>query len=136
MVSFHITYAGDLRCEVTHDPSKVTLVTDAPTDNQGRGESFSPTDLVCTGLGVCILTTMGIAHHKDPLPLNGARAYVETHMSTDAPRRIARIVVRIEFGRGIPVHRRASLERIASTCPVARSLHPDIIQEVSFIYPD
>jgi putative redox protein len=136
MVSYHITYKGGLRCELTHDPSGVTIVTDAPVDNHGTGENFSPTDLVSVGLGVCILTTMGIAIQNNPVPLDGSRAYVEKHMSTDPPRRIARIVVQISFGPGIPKDRRATLERIAHTCPVARSLHPDIVQDVSFTYPD
>jgi putative redox protein len=136
MVSYHIVYQGGLRCEATHDPSRVKIVTDAPLDNHGRGESFSPTDLVTAGLGVCMLTTMGIAIQKENISLDGSRAYVEKHMSTDPPRRIARIVTRIDFAPGIPKDKRLYLEHIAHTCPVVRSLHPDIVIDVEFSYPD
>jgi putative redox protein len=136
MVSYHIVYQGGLRCEATHDPSKVRIVTDAPVDNHGRGESFSPTDLVTAGLGVCMLTTMGIAVEKENVNLNETRMYVEKHMSTDPPRRIARIVARIDFASGIPEEKRSYLEHIAHTCPVVKSLHPDIIIDLTFSYPD
>jgi putative redox protein len=136
MVSFHTTYQGALRCEATHDPSGVTIITDAPTDNQGRGESFSPTDLVATGLGVCMLTTMAIAARKESVVLDGSRLYVEKHMSADPPRRIVKTVVKIEFVPGIVKDRRAFLENIARTCPVAQSIHPDIHVDITFSYPD
>lgn len=136
MVSYHILYQGGLRCEASHDPSQVRIVTDAPVDNHGRGESFSPTDLVTTGLGVCMLTTMGIAVQKEKIILDGSRAYVEKHMSTDPPRRIAKIVIRIDFAPGIPEGRRSYLEHVAQTCPVVRSLDPDIIIDLKCSYPD
>lgn len=136
MVSYHIVYSGQLRCEATHDPSKVKIVTDAPVDNHGLGESFSPTDLVATGLGVCILTTIGIAVQKEHIDLDGSRVYVEKHMSSDPPRRIAKIVVRIEFVPGVPKDRRPHFEEIARTCPVAKSIHPDILVDLQLLYPD
>ena len=136
MVSYHIVYQGGLRCEATHDPSQVKIVTDAPVDNHGRGESFSPTDLVAVGYGLCIIITMGIAVQNEKIVLDGSRVYVEKHMSTDAPRRIAKIVVKIDFVSGIPRDRRAYLERIAHTCPVAKSLHPDVAIDLKFNYPD
>ena len=136
MVSYHIVYQGGLRCEATHDSSKTKIVTDAPVDNHGRGESFSPTDLVATGLGVCMLTMMGIAVQNENIELDGSRLYVEKHMSTDPPRRIAKIVVRIDFAPGIPRDRRPYLERIAYTCPVAKSLHPEIVIDLKCFYPD
>lgn len=136
MVSYHISYEGRLRCEATHDPSQVRIVTDAPTDNHGRGESFSPTDLVAAGLGVCMLTTMGIALQKENIILDGSRVYVEKHMSTDPPRRIAKIILKIEFAPGIPKDRRAYLEQVARTCPVARSIHPETDIDLIFSYPD
>lgn len=136
MVSYHIVYTGGLRCDATHDSSQTTIVTDAPVDNHGRGEKFSPTDLVATGLGVCMLTTMGIAVQKEHVVLDGSRAYVEKHMSSDPPRRIARVVVRIEFVAGISHEHRSRIEHIARTCPVARSLHPDIVIDLDFRYPD
>ncbi len=136
MVSYHIVYSGQLRCEATHDPSKVKIVTDAPVDNHGLGESFSPTDLVATGLGVCILTTIGIAVQKEHIDLDGSHVYVEKHMSSDLPRRIAKIVVRIEFVAGVPKDRRPQFDQIARTCPVAKSIHPDISVDLQLLYPD
>ena len=136
MVSYHIIYNGGLRCEAIHDPSQVKIITDAPIDNHGRGESFSPTDLVTVGYGLCIVTTMGIAVQNENIVLDGSQVYVEKHMSTDPPRRIAKIVVRIDFVPGIPRDRRPYLERIAYTCPVAKSLHPDVAFELKFTYPD
>lgn len=127
---------GKLRCKATHGPSGVELVTDAPTDNQGRGESFSPTDLVVTALATCEVTTMGIVASRDHVTLDGTRVFAEKHMSTDAPRRIARIVVRMDFPPGIPKHYREKLELTARTCPVARSLHPDVTLDLAFSYPD
>jgi putative redox protein len=112
------------------------MVTDAPVDNHGRGESFSPTDLITAGLGVCMLTTMGIAIQKENIILDGSRVYMEKHMSADPPRRIAKIVARIDFVPGIPQDRRSYLEHIAYTCPVVRSLHPDIVIDLKFTYPD
>ena len=136
MVPYHIVYTGQLRCEATHDPSGVEIITDAPTDNHGRGESFSPTDLVAAGLGVCMLTTIGIATQNEQINLGGSRVYVEKHMSADPPRRIAKIVVRIEFVAGIAEDQRPRIEHIARTCPVAKSIHPDISVDVQFTYPD
>ena len=136
MVPQSFLYIGELRCKATHGPSGVELVTDAPTDNQGRGESFSPTDLVVTALATCQITTMGIVARRDNVALDGTKVIAEKHMSTDAPRRIARIVVRMNFPFGIPVHHREKLELIARTCPVALSLHPDIAVDVAFSYPD
>lgn len=136
MVSFHLTYTGALRCEAVHDPSGTRIVTDAPTDNHGRGQNFSPTDLLATSLGVCILTTIGIAIRNENFVIDGSQAYVEKHMSTDPPRRVQRIVVRIDFAPGIPPERRAFVEHIARTCPVARSLNPEIVADLEFVYPD
>jgi putative redox protein len=136
MVSFHLVYEGHLRCEAAHDASGVRIVTDAPVDNHGRGGSFSPTDLVATGLGVCMLTTIGIATQDEQITLDGSRVYVEKHMSADPPRRIARIVVRIEIAAGIAKDQRSRIEHIARTCPVAKSIHPDISVDLQFAYPD
>jgi putative redox protein len=136
MVPFTIAYQGDLRCELTHGPSGATVITDAPVDNHGKGQSFSPTDLVAAGLGVCMVTVMGIAARRDGVRLEGARARVEKHMTTALPRRIAKVVVRFEMPAGIARERRAALEQAAHTCPVSLSLHPEIVQDVSFAYPD
>ena len=136
MVSQSFVYLGDLRCSATHGPSNVELVTDAPTDNKGRGESFSPTDLVVTAVVTCKLTTMGIEARRDHVTLDGTRVYAEKHMSTDAPRRITRIVVKIDFPPSIPKSYREKLEYTSRTCPVVRSLHPDVTLDESFSYPD
>ncbi len=136
MVPQSFVYLGELRCKARHGPSDVELVTDAPTDNQGRGESFSPTDLVVTALATCKVTTMGIVAWRDNVRLDGTKVYAEKHMSTDAPRRIVRIVVTIDFPHGIPRRYREKLEITARTCPVAKSLHPDVIVDVTFSYPD
>ena len=136
MVPQSLMYIGELRCRATHGPSKVELVTDAPTDNQGRGESFSPTDLVITAMASCQVTTMGIVAQRDNVALDGTKVYAEKHMSTEGPRRIVRIVIRIDFPAGISREYRAKLENTARTCPVARSLHPDILVDQTFLYPD
>ncbi len=133
-VAFTLAYQGDLRCMARHEPSGTTLITDAPLDNQGRGESFSPTDLVATGLGVCMFTIMGIVARRDGIALAGASARVEKHMTSTPPRRIERIVVRFTLPATIPVSDRDKLERAARTCPVALSLHPDSVQDVAFTY--
>jgi putative redox protein len=136
MVPFSILYNGDFRCTSTHGPSQTILATDAPKDNHGRGESFSPTDLAATSLATCIMTTMAILTRNDGIVLNGMRAEVEKHMTSTAPRRIAKIVVRIHLPTGIKADVRPRLERIAHQCPVALSLHPEVQQEITFIYPD
>lgn len=126
MVKISGEYLGDLHCTAAHGPSGRTLETDAPVDNQGRGETFSPTDLMATALGTCILTTMGIVARRLNLDLKGARFEVSKEMSTDLPRRIVGLATHI----WLPVPRRADpddvLERTARTCPVHKSLHPGI----------
>ncbi len=136
MVQCKIEYKGDLRCEAMHGPSRTVLSTDAPVDNQGKGESFSPTDLVATALGACMMTIMGIAARRENIPLQETSVHVEKHMSTDAPRRISKIVVRFDLTPGIPAAKRQALERAAQACPVAKSLHPDVEVLLSFHYPD
>jgi putative redox protein len=136
MVTFSITYDGGLRCTATHGPSGAVLSTDAPKDNHGRGEAFSPTDLTATALATCVLTTMAIQTRNDGIVLDGIQAAVEKHMTTTPPRRVARLVVRLRMPPGIAAEHRPRLERIAHACPVALSLHPDLVQEISFTYPD
>jgi putative redox protein len=136
MVAQSLTYIGGLRCELTHTPSKTKLITDAPTDNHGRGESFSPTDLVISALASCIVTTMAIGVEPEGLNLHGTAIHAEKHMSTDPPRRISKIVMKLDFAKGIPQNQRSRLEHIARTCPVQRSIHPDIVVELVFNYPD
>lgn len=134
MVAQSIRYLGTLRCEATHGPSARVVVTDAPTDNHGKGESHSPTDLVCTALATCMLTTVGIVAQRDGITIDGATAAVEKHMTATAPRKIARIVVRITLPAQVPAEHRAKLERAAHQCPVALSLHPEVEQAVTILW--
>lgn len=125
-------YLGDLRVHAIHAPSGTVLHTDAPIDNHGKGESFSPTDLVATALLACMGTIMGIQGRTLGIELKGMRLSVEKHMTTQPPRRIARLVVRIDMPAGVPVDARQKLERAAAACPVHHSLHPDIVTEVTW----
>ena len=127
-------YAGQLRTEATHVASGTTIQTDAPTDNHGRGEAFSPTDLVSTALGACMMTIMGIVAERHQIDLVNTTYDVVKHMSTDTPRRIVQIDISFKMPAGLAPANRALLERAAFTCPVALSLHPDIKQNVTFSY--
>ncbi|MDX5347699.1 MAG: OsmC family protein [Hymenobacteraceae bacterium] len=127
-------YAGNLRTEATHIASNNTVITDAPVDNNGRGEAFSPTDLVCAALGSCMMTIMGIVAERNQINLEGMRIETTKLMASD-PRRIAEVI--LEFH--MPDHEfsnkeKAILENAALTCPVALSLHPDVKQMVHFHY--
>lgn len=134
MVQIDIQYLGDLRCEATHGPSGTKLVTDPPVDNEGRGESFSPTDLAATSLGSCMLTIMGIAARRHEIDLQGTRVTVGKIMSAEPPRRIAKLVVRFEIPLPEDHPKRRLLESAASSCPVHLSLHPSIEQDVEFCW--
>jgi putative redox protein len=136
MVEIEVTYQGGLHAVSRHGPSGVELETDAPKDNEGRGESFSPTDLVATALASCVLTTMGIVARRHQWPLDGARARVEKHMTATPTRRIARLPVRIEMPAGLNAEARTVLERTARTCPVHESVRADIERPMTFVYPD
>ena len=103
------------------------MLTDAPVDNQGKGEAFSPTDLAATALATCILTILGIQAKSLGADFRGARIEVEKHMTTLVPRRIARLDVHITMPAGIPEDTRARLIRAAEACPVKQSLHPDVV---------
>ncbi len=137
MVEINIEYQGDLRCQATHHPSGGELVTDAPVDNQGKGESFSPTDLLATALASCISTIMGIyADRHEDLDLTGLNIKIEKHMSAEAPRKIAKLPMVINFPSGINDKHRSALEEIVQHCPVHRSLDPSIETPVVFHYAD
>ena len=135
MVRIDVVYEGDLHTRCCHRPSGRALETDAPKDNEGRGESFSPTDLLATALGSCILTVMGILARRHGWPLAGARASVQKHMNSQPPRRVQRLVVRLEMPPGIPAAARAPLERAARGCPVGESLHPEVQVDLEFAWP-
>ncbi|MCW1883376.1 OsmC family protein [Luteolibacter flavescens] len=126
MVEIKIDYQGDLHCSALHVPSGTTLETDAPVDNNGRGESFSPTDLVATGLGVCMATVMGIVAKRKEIPLEGLKVAVRKHMSTDTPRRISKLEVDLDMPLPADHPERKMLESAGNGCPVHHSLHPDI----------
>jgi putative redox protein len=128
------SYTGDLRCEAVHGPSGTKLVTDAPVDNMGRGEMFSPTDLVATALGTCIVTTMAIFAKRRGIDFSSATFSVEKHMALEPVRRIGRLPVTIRMSAAISEESRILLERAAHTCPVHKSLHPDIEAPISFVY--
>jgi len=126
MVEIKIDYQGDLHCSALHVPSGTTLETDAPVDNNGRGESFSPTDLVATALGVCMATVMGILAKRKEIPLEGLKVAVRKHMSTDTPRRISKLEVDLDMPLPADHPERRLLESAANGCPVHHSLQPDI----------
>lgn len=134
MVAIQFEYQGDLHCEAVHGPSGTALETDAPTDNQGRGESFSPTDLVATALGTCILTTMGIVARNLAVDMAGATAMVEKEMTATPPRKIQGLKVTVRMPSGVSAENQQKLENAGRTCPVARSIHPDILAPVEFIW--
>ncbi len=134
MVRIQTEYQGDLHCTSVHTPSKTELATDAPVDNQGRGESFSPTDLVATSLGTCMLTTMGIVAKTLNFDLTGASATVDKEMSSTPPRKINRLTVAIRVPRTASPEERQRLENAAHTCPVKKSLHPDIETPIEFVW--
>jgi uncharacterized OsmC-like protein len=130
MVKVLIQYQGELRCTTSHAPSGATLETDAPVDNHGKGESFSPTDLVATALGSCMATIMGIYARQKGIALEGMRIEVTKEMTQSAPRRIARLSTEVWMPAGLA--RNPALEQAALTCPVHHSLHPDVEKPVNF----
>jgi putative redox protein len=134
MVKTHITYEGQLRCTLTHGPSGSVIHTDAPKDNMGKGEAFSPTDLVAAALGSCMLTVMGIAAARHNIDLKGTSVDVSKEMITAPERRIGSISVMLHMVPGIPQDKRSMLEAAAHSCPVHKSLHPDVQTPIQFIY--
>ncbi|MFM2143431.1 MAG: hypothetical protein RLZZ476_1975 [Verrucomicrobiota bacterium] len=133
-VSITVDYTGGLRCSATHGPSKNTLITDAPVDNHGKGESFSPTDLVATALATCMATVIGIKAQQKNLDVTGMKVSVEKHMSEDSPRRIVRLPITIEIPLPEDHPERKLLEATALGCPVHHSVHADIDKPVTFIW--
>lgn len=128
-----VEYKGELRTEAVHLKSGKTIITDAPIDNQGKGEAFSPTDLVATALGSCMITIMGIVAEREGIILDGTIAEVEKVMAT-SPRRIGEIKIKIKFIQKLNRDQRDKLETAAKTCPVSGSLSEDLKETVEFIY--
>ncbi len=136
MVEINTTYEGGLHCKAIHKSSGVTIETDAPADNRGKGESFSPTDLLAASLAACYLTTMGISALDRGINMEGTTCRIEKHMSSDSPRRVVKLVADIKFPAGIPFDKRGILEAVALHCPVAKSIHPDIDVDLNLHFPD
>ena len=128
-----VSYLGNLRTESVHISSNEKIVTDAPTDNNGKGEAFSPTDLVATALGSCMITIMGIAAQKHNIDISGTSASVKKIMGSN-PRKIDEVFIDISMSNHLKENDRKRLERAALSCPVHKSLHPDLIKTISFSY--
>jgi putative redox protein len=134
MATIQTTYLGDLRTESVHIQSNTRLITDAPTDNQGKGESFSPTDLLATAYGACVFTIMGIAAKTHGFSIDGATVETTKIMGTE-PRRIVELVANFTFpANNYSAKQKKILELAAKECPVYNSLHPDLKKSVTFTY--
>ncbi len=134
MATSRITYTGGLRTSSVHLKSGNEIITDAPIDNQGKGEAFSPSDLLATSLGNCMLTIVGIAARTHGFDIDGTTAEI-TKIMAENPRRVTEIVVDLQFPSNNYTEKEKQLiERSARTCPVAQSLHPDITQNITFNY--
>lgn len=133
MVAIRMEYHGDLHCSATHGPSGAEISTDAPLDNMGKGETFSPTDLVATALGTCILTTMAIKAQSMGIDLAGATVAVEKEMASN-PRRIGRLITNIVLPHQIAERERKVLEATAHACPVHRSMAPEVEMPITFTW--
>jgi len=128
-----IQYEGNLRCTALHLQSATTIETDAPTDNRGKGERFSPTDLVCTALATCMATTMAIKANDMNIDLKGLNVEVKKNMLND-PRRISKIDVKVSFPSLLVLQEkdRTILQRTGDNCPVVKSLHPDLVLNIEY----
>ncbi|MBT3423816.1 MAG: OsmC family protein [Bacteroidetes bacterium] len=136
MITSRTVYIGNLRTEMTHLQSESEVITDAPIDNQGKGEKFSPTDLVATSLSSCMLTIMGIAANTHHFNIDGTIAEVTKVMASN-PRRISEIHINLSFPHNNYSEReKKHIKHAAFTCPVSQSLHPNLKQVITFNYPE
>ena len=134
METIHTKYLGNLRTEAVHLKSKNVIITDAPPDNHGRGEAFSPTDLMSASLGSCMITLMGIKANEHKIGLEGLSLRI-TKMMAENPRRVAEIIVDVDMPKSVFSEKEKTiLEHTAINCPVAKSLHPDLKQTIRFNY--
>lgn len=134
MATSKITYIGGFRTTTVHERSGQEIITDAPVDNKGKGEAFSPTDLLATSLGNCMLTTIDILGEAKGINIDGATCEITKIMAAN-PRRVSEIIAVLKFpSNGYTDEQRQFIEKTANTCPVIYSLHPDIVKTVSFIY--
>ena len=123
-------YSGELRCEATHHGSGAVLITDAPIDNAGKGEEFSPTDLLATSVATCMLTIMGITAKSRDWSIEGSSAEVDKQMTQSGPRKVEKLRVHLKLPQHLSNEQRALLQRVAEQCPVKRSLDPSIQLEL------
>ncbi|NOL46743.1 MAG: OsmC family protein [Synechococcus sp. MIT S9220] len=123
-------YRGELRCEATHHGSGAVLITDAPIDNAGKGEEFSPTDLLATSVATCMLTIMGITAKSRNWSIEGSTANVEKQMTQSGPRKVEKLRVHLKLPQQLSNEQRSLLQRVAEQCPVKRSLDPSIHLEL------
>jgi len=135
-VRVDVVYEGGLHCVAKHEPSGHEIATDAPVDNHGKGEAFSPTDLLAAAIGTCTVTIMGIAAQKHGIDIAGTTVRVLKSMVADPARRIGKLDVTITLPRALPSDQRTLLENAARTCPIHKSLHPSVEAPVTFVYPD
>lgn len=126
-----VIYQGSLRCSCTHLQSATVIETDAPTDNRGKGERFSPTDLLCVSLATCMITTMGIRASDMEVNLDGAKISVTKFMLAN-PRRVGKIGISLQMPGGVSAENQAVLQMIGDNCPVMKSIHPDIELDISY----
>ena len=136
MVDIDINYTGELHCTANHLPSGVIVETDAPVDNQGKGESFSPTDLCASSLGACMLTILGIVAQNNGIDLAEAKGRVTKEMSEDLPRRISKISITIELPLSSNHPKKEFIEEAMMNCPVHHSLNPEIEKNIIFVWQD
>ena len=134
MVTINGTYSGGLRCVATHGPSGAELTTDAPVDNHGQGRAFSPTDLLATSMATCMVTTMGIWAQRNNVELGATTFSVVKEMSSNAPRRVSKLTVRIHVPTTLTDDQKQRLEAAAKSCPVHQSLHPDVACDLSITW--
>lgn len=133
-MNYKVNYEGELRTRSTHLKSNTSILTDAPTDNKGKGETFSPTDLISSGLASCMMTLIGIAANERNLDIERMEAEVTKKMAS-SPRRIEAISITLYINaKNFSDHHKQVLLKVAETCPVALSLHPDLRQELEIIF--
>lgn len=136
MMTATLTYTGNLECKIVHTKSNTAITTDAPTDNNGRGSSFSPTDLTCVSLATCMITTIGIEARKRNWNIDGSRMSIKKVMTND-PRRIDSIIIEAEIEGGPYSNEdKRLIEYLAMNCPVILSLHPDVKKTLTLKWPN
>lgn len=136
MVQIYVEYLGDLHCQVTHGPSGQTFLTDAPTDNQGKGEYISPTDMAATAVGSCILTIMGIVARNHQIDMDGTKLTVSKEMMNQPFRRIKRITLDFVFPKKLTEKEFKMLSAVIQTCPVTRSISPEVEIVANYKMPE